>query len=321
MRQNVISVFLGAGFSILGGVPLASQLFDEEPRVGTVSRAKLVERVRDGWKRWHARTQGGPEEYLTHLEALGGQQWRDAVWYVALVVTLGMRGVRVSGQRPTLTHHSIGLANNIPEQEEFWRVLFSKTSNVCVMTTNYDVLAERGLRLTPKPRLHRPGFHYGDGPEELTGGSHPGIFHSPPPAAEGTVPILKLHGSVSWSIGRNGIERYHDCRPAIRGNPAIIAPACEKKIPSLFQDIWDKAAATLAASNVWIIVGYSFPKYDEAINALFRSNALHQPKVHVLNPDASAARRLSGILPGVDVHPHAGLPEALYDLPEILSSV
>ena len=306
---------------MLGGVPLASQLFDEEPHVDTISRGKLIERVRDGWKRWHTRTRGGPEEYLTHLEAWGGQQWRDAVWYVALVVTLGMRGVRVSGSRPTLTHHSISLANNISEQEKFWSVLFRKTTDVCVMTSNYDVLAERGLRLSPRPRVPRPGFHYGNGPEQLSGRSHPGIFHSPPLIAEGTVPILKLHGSVSWSLGRSGIERYHDCRPAIRGNPAIIAPANEKRIPSLFQETWGKAAAALAASEVWIIVGYSFPNYDEAINALFRSNALHQPKVHVLNPDASAARRLSSILPSVDVRPHAGLPEALYDLPDILANV
>ena len=317
----MIAVFLGAGFSLLGGVPLASHLFDEEPYVDTISRAKLVERVRDGWERWHERTRGAPEEYLTHLEAWGGQQWRDAVWYVALVITLGMRGVRVAGQRQVITHHSISLANNIPEQEEFWQVLFGKTTDVSVMTTNYDILAERGLRLKSKPRLPRPGFHYGDGPEQLSGGSHPGIFHSPTPLAEGTVPILKLHGSVSWSLGKSGIDRYHDCRPAIRGNPAIIAPANEKRIPSLFREIWGRAGAALAASRVWIIVGYSFPEYDEAINALFRSNAFHQPKVHVLNPDASAARRLSNILPNVDIRPHAGLPEALYDLPEILANI
>ena len=317
----MITVFLGAGFSLLGGVPLASQLFNEEPYVDTISRGNLIGRVQDGWERWHKRTRGRPEEYLTHLEALGGQQWRDAVWYVALVVTLGMRGVRVAGQRQTITHHSISLANNIPEHEEFWKVLFRKIVGVCVVTTNYDILAERGLRLKSKPRLSRPGFNYGEGAEQLSGASHPGIFHGRPPVAEGTVPILKLHGSVSWSVRKSGIERYHDCRPAIRGTPAIIAPANEKQIPSLFQSIWDKAAAALAASEVWIIVGYSFPEYDEAVNELFRSNAIHQPRVHVLNPDDRAARRLSSIVPNADVHTHAGLPEALYDLPKILATV
>ena len=317
----MIVVFLGAGFSLFGGVPLASQLFNEKPYVDTISRGKLIERVLDGWERWHERIGGAPEEYLTHLEAWGGQQWRDAVWYVALVVTLSMRGVRVSGQRQVITNHSISLANNIPEHEAFWGILFTRTTDVCVLTTNYDILAERGLRLKPKPRLPRPGFHYGDGTEQLSGGSHPGIFRSPPPAAEGTVPILKLHGSVSWSLGKSGIDRYHDCRPSFRGNPAIIAPANEKRIPSLFQSIWDKAAAALAVSKVWIIVGYSFPQYDEAINLLFRSNASHRPKVHIFNPDASAARRLSHVLPDVEVRSHAGLPEALYDLPEILADI
>lgn len=314
-------IFLGAGFSFLGGVPLASQLFNEKPNVDTISREKLIERVRDGWHRWHKRTQGTPEEYLAHLESWGGKQWRDAVWYVALVVTLGMRGVRVTGRRQVVTNHTISLANRVAEQEDFWSTLFRITADVCILTTNYDILAERSLRLKSKPRLPRPGFNYGDGSEQLLGGSHPGVFHSPPPRAEGTVPILKLHGSVSWSLGKSGIEYYHDCRPSVRGNPAIIAPANEKQVPSPFRAVWAKAAAALAASKVWIIVGYSFPQYDEAINELFRSNALHKPRVHILNPDTDVAGRLSNILPNVDVRLHPGLPEATSDIPEILANI
>lgn len=44
-RTAMITVFLGAGFSGLGGVPLASQLFDEQPQVDTISRQALVSRV------------------------------------------------------------------------------------------------------------------------------------------------------------------------------------------------------------------------------------------------------------------------------------
>jgi hypothetical protein len=37
-ESKVLSIFLGAGFSILGGVPLASQLFDQELNVDVISR-------------------------------------------------------------------------------------------------------------------------------------------------------------------------------------------------------------------------------------------------------------------------------------------
>ena len=65
----MISVFLGAGFSSLGGVPLASQLFDEQPLVDAISRQRLIGRVLDGWDNWHHRTGGTPEEYLVYLKA------------------------------------------------------------------------------------------------------------------------------------------------------------------------------------------------------------------------------------------------------------
>lgn len=93
----MISIFLGAGFSFLGNVPLASQLFDEQPKVDVISRQRLLERVLFGWKNWHDQTGGTPEQYLAMLEANGGKQWRDATWYVALVIAMHMGHVRVVG--------------------------------------------------------------------------------------------------------------------------------------------------------------------------------------------------------------------------------
>ena len=313
----MISVFLGAGFSLLGGVPLASQLFDEQPLVDVISRENLIECVLGGWEDWKHQKGGTPEEYLAYLEANPGKHWFTAVKYVALVVTLGMRRVSIGGQRPTVTHHSLNLAPRIEEHEDFWTAIFRRTTDVCVLTTNYDILAERGLRLKPRPRIPRPGFHYEDGPEKLKGGLS-GIFHSRLLNAEGTVPLLKLHGSVSWSLNGNRIDRYHDCRPAIRGDAAIIAPVTEKSVPSVFQPIWDHAASALAKSDIWIIVGYSFPEYDITINKLFQSTAKHGTRVHIMNPDPEAFRRAESLLPDSDVRPHSGIPEALYDLPNIL---
>ena len=315
----MISVFLGAGFSLLGGVPLASQLFDKQPIVDVISRENLIERVLGGWEDWNNQKGGTPEEYLAYLGANPGKHWFTAVRYVALVVTLGMHRVSIGNQRPTVTHHSLNLAPRIEEHEDFWTAIFRRTTDVCVLTTNYDILAERGLRLKPKPRIPRPGFHYGDGPEKLKGGL-PGIFHSRSLNTEGTIPLLKLHGSVSWSLSGNKIDRYHDCRPAIRGDAAIIAPVTEKSVPSVFQPIWDHAASALAKSDTWIIVGYSFPEYDEAISKLFKSTTKHGTRIHIMNPDPKAFHRAQSLFKEADVLSHQGIPEGLDDLPDILGN-
>ena len=82
-----ICIFLGAGFSRVGGVPLASHLFDKDVDVDVVSRQRLIERVLSDWDKWHATKGGGPEEYLAPLQDRGVQKWRDAQWYVALAVS------------------------------------------------------------------------------------------------------------------------------------------------------------------------------------------------------------------------------------------
>lgn len=314
----MISIFLGAGFSSLGHVPLASDLFTEQPEVDVISRRRLVGRVLEGWRKWHNRTGGTPEQYLAKLESSGGKQWRDATWYVALMVALRMGYVRVVGAKPTIVRHTLNVTSGIDAHETFWTTVFRRTEDVAVLTTNYDVLAERGLRPKPRPRVPRPGFHYGAGPENLEGSGYPSYAHIRPVRVEGKVPLLKLHGSISWALKDNRIVHYHDCRPAIRGDAVIVAPVTEKNVPSVFRPIWSSAESALAKSNTWIIVGYSFPPYDLAINELLQSNAGHRPKVHILNPDQRVIDRVQSLLPRAVIHAHPGLPEAL---PEIAQMV
>lgn len=76
-------IFLGAGFSSLAGVPLAAQLFRDEPKVDRITRQRLVQTVRSRWLAWHEETGGAPEEHLAELEAEGGAAWHKAVWYAS----------------------------------------------------------------------------------------------------------------------------------------------------------------------------------------------------------------------------------------------
>src|SRR5258708_32899092 len=118
-----IVIFLGAGFSAVAGVPLARALFDDEPVVDRITRQRLVQRVRASWLDWHNRTQGAPEEYLSHLEERGGSSWRDAVWYVSLVIALRMGRIETVGMHETITRHNINRTTRVSAHEEFWTTL------------------------------------------------------------------------------------------------------------------------------------------------------------------------------------------------------
>jgi hypothetical protein len=317
----MISIFLGAGFSYVGYVPLASQLFNEEPEVDRISRQRLVGRVLKGWEAWNQKHGGAPEEYLAFLQTHGGRSWLDAVWYVALVIALKMGNLEYVGMKPTITRHNINRTSQVPIHETFWSTIFKRTNDVTVLTTNYDILAERGLRYMPRPRVHRPGFHYGFGVEALAGGGYPSYSHIQKIAVSGNVPLLKLHGSVSWSYREGKLIRYHDCRPAIRGDAAIVAPVTQKTLPEYLQPFWHRAADALASSNIWIFVGYSLPEYDRLIRDLLWENRKHNPTVHVFDPDPNISLRYSDLLPSASVVAHPGFPSGLNDLESIVSKL
>jgi len=319
--RTMLCVILGAGFSCLGGVPLALQLFDERPEVDRVSRERLVESVVGRWEKWRLRNGGSPEEYLSELEQDSPHGYQEAVRFVALRIALPMGKIEyVGGRGPTLTRHNVNRTTGIPSHEHFWTSIFSRTTDVAVLTTNYDILPERGIRHVPRLRVHRPGFHYGAGPERLAGGGYLSYAHIQEIAVSGRVPLYKLHGSISWSVRDGLLVKYHDCRPAVRGDAAIVAPITEKRLPQFLDPIWRGAASCLAASRLWIVAGYSLPSYDLAVRRLLRDNAVHNPHIHVFDPRPEVAAAFSDLLPGSPVRPHGGVPSGLQELEMVVAS-
>jgi hypothetical protein len=181
------------------------------------------------------------------------------------------------------------------------------------------VLAERGLRHRPRPRISRPGFHYGFGPEVLEGGGYPSYAHIRKISTGGSVPLLKLHGSVSWSVQCGELVKYHDCRPAIRGDAAIVAPVASKTLPAYLQSTWDLAGRLLAQSSTWIVVGYSLPPYDQLVRDLLASNHRAQA-VYVFDPDPLVADRFRSLLPASLVAAKRRVPEGLPELKVVIES-
>lgn len=306
-------IFLGAGFSSVAGVPLASELFRDEPEVDRITRQRLVQSVRARWLAWQEKTGGSPEEYLAHLETEGGAPWREAVWYASLVIALRMGELRQIGFQRQLTVTKQNLdRRSVPVHEDFWTAIFTRARVVAVVTTNYDILAERGIRHRPRPRVARPGFNYGDGDKQLAGGGYPSYAHIQRIVACGSVPLLKLHGSVSWAERGGELVQYHDCRPAIRGDALIVAPIRGKKPPASLAPIWQRAHEALSEADQVLVVGYSLPEYDEQVVELLQA-CPSTCRFHLLDPSPNLNRKYERALGRVAVQ-HSGLPMAINEL-------
>jgi hypothetical protein len=306
-------IFLGAGFSSVAGVPLAAHLFRDEPEVDRITRQRLVRAVRDRWLSWHGQNGGAPEEYLAELEADGGRAWREAVWYVSLVIALRMGELRRIGAQEhlTLTRQNLD-RKSVTVHEAFWTAVFRRTIAITVVTTNYDILAERGMRHRPRPRAARPGFNYGFGDRYLAGGGYPSYAHIQRIVASGDVPLLKLHGSVSWAARNGELLQYHDCRPAIRGDALIVAPVRGKRPPELLDPVWERAHAAIAGAERVLVVGYSLAEYDDQVIELLRTSP-PTCSFHVLDPVPALDAKYEGILGRATVQ-HAGLPDGIEEL-------
>ena len=315
-QTKPVAVILGAGFSAVAGVPLASQLLDRRPEVDRVIRGKLVDRVVTRWDAWHSRTRGATEEYLAELARTNQRELHDAAWFVGLTVALRMGQVEAVGGNPAITRHNLN-RTSVPMLERFWTTLFRNRTDVSVITTNFDVLAERGLRHVPRPRVPRPGFNYGFGPEDLAGGGYPSYSHIQKIRVAGHVPLLKLHGSVSWSVRDGEFVKYHDCRPAIRGDAAIVAPIVGKTVPAYLQPTWAVAKTHLGRARTWIVIGYSLPHYDQLVRSLLLEAIAPNTTIHVFDPDPVVAPRFRECLK-LDVRSYPGLPDGIDEIAGVL---
>jgi hypothetical protein len=199
-------------------------------------------------------------------------------------------GERLTKPSPSSAHHAFAT-----------RVLASHEL-VGVVTTNYDLLAERTFRHRPMTRPKRPGFYYAGLPSEPLQGSSAFSVRHKWVYLTGSVPLSKLHGSLNWVVHGGSVRAYADCRPAFRGRSVsyIVAPTREKVIPTRLRTVWDAAAQALAAAEVWFAVGYSAPDYDDAIGALLTSAAAGSPKqIHVIDPNQSVANRYLALTSGI----------------------
>lgn len=207
----------------------------------------------------------------------------------------------------------------------FWREIARTASSLSVITTNYDLVIERGLRHRPMIRTFGPGCYYGgiSRPQWLRGTLQIGAYHDVDLELDGAVPVYKLHGSLNWSVAGGDLELFQDLRSAFRrgGDAAIIPPVPEKDIPSWLLSVWQGAEEELSRAETWVVCGYSLPFYDEAVMRMIgrACTAERVQRIIVIDPQArELCARYSLIAPSAEVKPLSGLPDALKELSCIL---
>jgi hypothetical protein len=317
------AVILGAGFSYVAGLPLARDLLTCPVIVPSDQAAREWATLSSVFRRWqHENPEHGPEQFLAHLKDAVGS-WDGVLWPAAVRRVAAALGLTAADVIPGRERYSnmVTRPYRCESHRLFWDFVLTSFRVTGVVTTNYDLLAERGLRHQPTVRPPiRPGCHYGGfpRPQYLHGSPQPfraGMSQEPTVLRHG-VPVYKIHGSLNWAhAAGGGLTMYSDSRPAFRlsSDCAIVPPVPEKTMPGWLADVWAGAETCLGASADWVVCGFSLPPYDGAVYELFHRAAVGAPKrIFLLDPSsAQIAHRYQAVAPSATVIPLAGLPQGI----------
>jgi len=315
----------------VAGLPLARDLLTYDVVVVSKQAERRFQAVWRDYYKWRTENLSrNPEEYLADLYE-NQRSWPPFSWAVELVaaVLATPRGYDAGSINPRY-----GIRITRPSQcgvyTAFWETISDTFDEIAVVTTNYDLLVERGLRHKPMKRVFGPGCYYGglDRPQILKGTALPFTVKNPQRFVEltGKVPVYKLHGSLNWSRSSDGLELYQDVgmqlyqdmRPAFRhgGDAAIVPPIPEKKTPDWLKPVWEEAELRLSRTNCWVVCGYSLPDYDIAVQEMLkRASGSKLEKMFILDPYSEDLRdRYTQVALGVEIYCLAGLPDGIRGL-------
>jgi hypothetical protein len=308
-------------------LPLTSELFDTD-QIPTSQEGKdrvALERVALAYKTWKERNPAsGAEVWLAELYKNGpmssrrvGTNWHDAIQFAL------RRLVNVEHARTKPYYYGILDAYAHPVHERFWQVVNRNFELNSVVSLNYDILVEQamhepGTTHRAAPQCFYGGFPYRQLVWKLTNvttrdGEWVELGHR--------FQLYKLHGSVNWAWEHSRNMKMHaDLRAIFRQSrrnwgAAIIPPIPEKELPPQFAQIWDQAAASLLAADIWVVCGYGMPDYDLALASFFARARLASKKLQrivIIDPNsAKLAEKWSDPAGRVPLTTLPGLPEAL----------
>jgi hypothetical protein len=320
-----VCCILGAGYSFVAGFPLTAQLFEQSTHVASRAAQARFERVWRDYDSWREQNvDGNAEEYLRDLY-LGdrGAFAPPFAWAVELIGAV-LSTPREQDSELVNPRYAVRLTRPLRcgVHEAFWTGIIARFEAVCAVTTNYDICIERCLRHRHMARSSMPGFFYGGLPLPQTakGVALPWRPENRMRAVSltGSVPLLKIHGSLNWVVQNGIVGVYQDTRAAFRrgGDAAIVPPIPEKEIPIWLQPVWSEAERCLSHAGCWVICGYSLPSYDTAMRQMLsRAGADGKKKLFILDPvSGRLASRWNEVSPHSEVVGLGGLPEGVSEL-------
>lgn len=322
-----VSVILGAGFSYVAGLPLTRDLYNTDDLPPNTSERALRnhEEVRIAWDHWSShRKIPNAEEWLESLYFSTNPPGMSALWDKAVKFALAQLVRPWQGSK---TPYYYGVTTSIESKvhREFWEIIRNLFQLKNVVTMNYDLLAEQGLRKEYTEKRHPPICYYGGWPYVQYVRVMKDL--APPHWEEvrlGEEVILhKMHGSLNWAREPHGLKIHDDVRAAFRvdaskGQIIVVPPVPEKSMPLELYNVWQSAEQHLAVCDVWLVCGYSLPEYDTALHEFFSRTAAHSCVQHLIicDPDAaSVARRWRNIFKATPcIHEMPGLPDCFAQL-------
>lgn len=149
-----------------------------------------------------------------------------------------------------------------------------------ILTVNYDLLVEYALSTKR--------FNYGLHAEELTGRGHNLQFpwQNTPVRLTGTIPLAKLHGSLSWDDD----TRYTDGRCGLNGKALIVPPRANKNGEEEMPEVWELARTILLKTKRLIVFGFAFNPYDSHLLQLLTTSGKWIQEVAIIDPSPPIAR-------------------------------
>lgn len=188
------------------------------------------------------------------------------------------------------------------------------THTIAVLTFNYDIAADFAMELGACP----PDYALDDGPAK--GSKH--------------VPLLKLHGSMSWGLAADDATRViplplgkiysestfysHSDGPffwkvsenlrldtTTTGEPVLVPPTWNKADSHRsLEKVWSRAAKELSEAENIFVMGYSMPETDSFFRHLYALGTVGDKTLRrfwVFNPNADLERRFRELLgPGAN---------------------
>lgn len=279
---------LGAGFSAwAAGLPVVAQLFDFAIKTFGQREERKLSIIKEAWKSWISNNPESHNEQFIATALAGETRVRTAVlWYITRrlsepYIWSEWHSGRWRRHVLMIDEYRKNSCPGIRRAQGVFNPLYLQLAGI--VTTNYDLIVEYALGTKH--------FHYGEPGEKLYGrGPYPVSQWKSPVRLCGSLPLAKMHGSISW----DECFRYTDGRRGLTGNALIVAPKPEKLPPAKLAGVWELAGTILQATRHLVVFGFGFNLYDNALLSHFREHGRSIERVTIidLSPKPERARSI-----------------------------